>query len=52
MKQAGAEWVDQEVVIDEKLITSRKPDDIPAFNEALMKALRVDPQTADVGPSS
>lgn len=52
LKNAGAEWVDQEVVIDEKLITSRKPDDIPAFNEALLKAMRVDPQTADMGPSS
>lgn len=52
MRAAGAEWVDQEVVIDEKLITSRKPDDIPAFNDALMKALRIDPQAADTGPSS
>ncbi|MGX4644268.1 type 1 glutamine amidotransferase domain-containing protein [Massilia sp. SYSU DXS3249] len=52
MKNAGAEWVDQEVVIDEKLITSRKPDDIPAFNDALLKAMRVDPQAADMGPSS
>ena len=52
MRAAGAEWVDQEVVIDEKLITSRKPDDIPAFNEALFKALRVDAQGADMGPSS
>lgn len=52
MRAAGAEWVDQEVVIDEKLITSRKPDDIPAFNDALMKAMRVDPQAADMGPSS
>jgi protease I len=52
MKQAGAEWIDQEVVIDEKLITSRKPDDIPAFNEALMKALMVSADLADMGPSS
>ncbi|MDN4059407.1 type 1 glutamine amidotransferase domain-containing protein [Massilia sp. YIM B02769] len=52
MRKAGAEWIDQEVVIDGKLITSRKPDDIPAFNEALLKELRVDPQAADVGPSS
>jgi len=52
MRAAGAEWVDQEVVIDDKLITSRKPDDIPAFNEALFKALRVDPQAADAGASS
>jgi protease I len=52
MKQAGAEWIDQEVVIDEKLITSRKPDDIPAFNEALMKALMVSADLADMGASS
>jgi len=52
LRAAGAEWIDQEVVIDGKLITSRKPDDIPAFNEALLKELKVDPQAADVGPSS
>jgi protease I len=28
---AGAEWVDQEVVVDQGLVTSRKPDDLPAF---------------------
>lgn len=28
---AGAEWVDQEVIVDGKLVTSRKPDDLPAF---------------------
>ena len=52
MKNAGAEWSDQEVVIDEKLITSRKPDDIPAFNNALLKELMISPEVADVGPSS
>lgn len=52
MKKAGAEWIDQEVVIDEKLITSRKPDDIPAFNDALMKAMMISPDMADMGPSS
>jgi len=36
---AGALWVDQEVVIDGKLITSRKPDDLPAFSAAINKAL-------------
>jgi len=36
---AGAEWVDQEVVVDENLVTSRKPDDIPAFNRALIRLL-------------
>jgi protease I len=52
MKQAGAEWIDQEVVIDEKLITSRKPDDIPAFNDALLKAMMISPDMADMGASS
>lgn len=34
---AGGEWVDEQVVEDHNLITSRKPDDIPAFNQALLK---------------
>lgn len=33
---AGAHWVDQEVAIDGNIITSRKPDDIPAFNKAMI----------------
>lgn len=33
---AGADWVDQAVVVDNGLITSRKPDDLPAFNEAVI----------------
>lgn len=49
---AGAEWSDEEIVIDDKLITSRKPADIPAFNDALYKELGIDPQVADLGPSS
>lgn len=40
LKNAGANVVDEEVVVDGNLITSRKPDDIPAFNEALIAALR------------
>lgn len=36
---AGGEWVDEQLVQDGPLITSRKPDDLPAFNEALLKAL-------------
>ncbi|WP_312716504.1 type 1 glutamine amidotransferase domain-containing protein [Sphingobacterium multivorum] len=35
---AGALWEDSEVVIDDKLITSRTPDDLPAFNKAIIKA--------------
>jgi protease I len=34
LRNAGAEWVDEEVVVDRNLVTSRKPDDLPAFNEA------------------
>lgn len=34
---AGAEWVDEAVVIDRGLVTSRKPDDIPAFNEKMIE---------------
>ncbi|MDB5726552.1 MAG: protease [Novosphingobium sp.] len=39
LANAGADVVDQEVAIDGNLITSRKPDDIPAFNRALIDAL-------------
>src|SRR5580692_1334456 len=37
LKNAGAEWVDQEVVHDDGLVTSRKPDDIPAFNREMIR---------------
>ena len=37
---AGAKWVDQEVVIDGNLITSRTPDDLPAFMRAVIEALK------------
>jgi protease I len=37
LKNAGAEWVDEEVVVDQGLVTSRKPDDIPAFNPEVIK---------------
>ena len=39
LTNAGADVVDQEVAIDGNLITSRKPEDIPAFNQALIAAL-------------
>jgi protease I len=41
LRNAGAEWTDEPVVVDDRLITSRKPDDIPAFNDALLKELMV-----------
>ncbi|HEX8794192.1 MAG TPA: type 1 glutamine amidotransferase domain-containing protein [Polyangiaceae bacterium] len=36
LRNAGADWVDQQVVRDGRLITSRKPDDIPAFNSWML----------------
>jgi protease I len=39
MVHAGGQWVDQEVVVDGNLITSRKPDDLPAFCREITKAL-------------
>ena len=36
LRNAGAEWVDQEVVTDGNLVSSRKPDDIPAFNRGMI----------------
>ena len=35
LRNAGADWVDEEVVVDGNLVTSRKPDDLPAFNAEL-----------------
>jgi len=37
LTNAGAQWVDEEVVVDGKLVTSRKPDDLPAFNREITK---------------
>lgn len=37
LNNAGANWVDQEVVCDGKLVTSRKPDDIPAFDREMVR---------------
>jgi protease I len=37
LKNAGAIWVDKEVVSDKNLVTSRKPDDIPAFNREMIR---------------
>jgi protease I len=38
LKNAGAEWVDEEVVVDGNIVSSRKPDDIPAFNQEMIKS--------------
>ena len=37
VRNAGGEWVDKEVVVDNGLVTSRKPDDIPAFNRKMIE---------------
>lgn len=46
LRNAGAEVVDEQVVVDGNLITSRKPDDIPAFAKALIEAVQA-PAMAD-----
>jgi protease I len=47
VKNAGGDWVDEEVVVDGNLVTSRQPDDIPAFNEKLLELI----ERAPVGAS-
>ncbi|WP_369132935.1 DJ-1/PfpI family protein [Modestobacter sp. I12A-02662] len=37
LRNAGAEWVDEEVVVDGNLTTSRNPDDLPAFGKAVVE---------------
>ena len=37
IQNAGGEWVDEEVVVDQGLVTSRKPDDLPAFNAKMVE---------------
>ena len=37
IRNAGGDWVDEEVVVDGNLVTSRKPDDIPAFNREMLR---------------
>jgi len=39
LKNAGATWVDREVVVDNGLVTSRNPDDLPAFNQKMIEEI-------------
>lgn len=39
LRNAGAHWIDQEVVVDGNLVSSRKPDDIPAFNREMLRVI-------------
>ncbi|MFC2027680.1 type 1 glutamine amidotransferase domain-containing protein [Chloroflexota bacterium] len=43
LKNAGADWVDNPLVQDGNLITSRKPSDLPRFNKSIIEALRMWP---------
>jgi protease I len=51
LRNAGAEWSDEPVVVDGRLITSRKPDDLPLFNDAILKELSAG-MGGDTGPTS
>jgi protease I len=46
VENAGAEWVDEEVVVDRNLVTSRVPNDLPAFMKALIQLANA-PATAE-----
>ena len=46
LTNAGAQWVDQEVVTDRGLVTSRKPDDLPAFNRKMIEEFAEGKHTA------
>ena len=48
LSNAGAEWVDQEVATDTLLVTSRKPDDLPAFNKMMIAEFRLAKQSKNV----
>jgi protease I len=37
LRNAGATWVDEEVVVDQGLVTSRNPNDLPAFNNKMVE---------------
>lgn len=49
MRNAGATWVDREVVVDGNLVTSRGPKDIPAFNKAVRDVIARAPAVAPSG---
>jgi protease I len=46
VKNAGGNWVDEEVVVDDNLVTSRRPGDIPAFNEKMVEVFAAAPVSA------
>ena len=52
VRNAGATWVDEDVVVDNGLVTSRKPDDIPAFNEKMIEEFAEGRHPTGVRPPS
>jgi protease I len=52
LENAGAEWVDEEVVTDNGLVTSRKPDDIPAFNRKMIEEFQEGQHQGQTGSGS
>lgn len=47
LKNTGANWVDEEVVVDNGMVTSRNPDDIPAFNRKMIEEISEGRHTVD-----
>jgi protease I len=49
IRNAGGEWVDEQVLVDDHLVTSRKPADLPAFNKAMIREFgtRLDDRKVD-----
>jgi protease I len=52
LRNAGAEWIDREVVVDRGLVSSRKPDDIPAFNREMIALFARSARGAEAGRSA
>jgi protease I len=45
LRNAGADWVDEEVVVDAGFVTSRNPDDLPAFNAKVVEEIAEGPHS-------
>ena len=52
VNNAGGNWVDKEIVVDNGLVTSRKPDDIPAFNKKMIEEIAEGATSARTGRST
>ena len=52
IRNAGGKWLDQEVVEDDNWVSSRQPDDLPAFNRAMIQLFKRSKRHAGRGPSA